>query len=64
MPDNTRQKTFVRAVAEYLAANQVKLQLKNPWAIEWSKVRGSSPLFGYLTVDEAEQQLITFLKGL
>jgi len=56
---------FVRALARYLVADQagqsIGLQLGNPAAKEWAKLRGTTPLFGYPTVEEAERQLADWL---
>ena len=60
-----RKQEFIRALAEYLAGDQarrsIQLQMNNPWAVEWAKLRGLSPVFGYPTVDEAEEALIELL---
>jgi len=63
---------FIRALAEYLAGNQagksIALEIESKgggsilaWAGEWAKVCGASPLFGYMTVEEAEEKLWEFL---
>ena len=66
-----KKKAFIAELAKYLADNQaekgIALQLESklrpvvPWAREWAKVRGASPLFGYPTIEEAEAQLTEFL---
>lgn len=65
---NERQVRFVRYLAEYLVGDQVHksilLQMQSPTALEWQKLRAATPLFGYPTVDEAEEELTLFLKGL
>lgn len=65
MDENERKKQFIRALAEYLAGDQVKhsigLQRGKPDAQQWAKLRGLTPLFGYPTVEEAEVQLTEFL---
>lgn len=71
-----RKKAFIKELAQFLAGDQgmksIALQVedKRPptfaalpkWASEWAKVKNSSPLFGYLTTEEAEKQLTEFLK--
>lgn len=63
--DSDRYHEFVRALAEYLVGSQVemsvKLQLGRPEAKIWAKLRSSTPLFGYPTVDEAEKTLAAWL---
>jgi hypothetical protein len=65
---NERQLRFVQYLAEYLVADQVHksilLQMRSPAALEWQKLRNATPVFGYPTVEEAEKELIEFLKGL
>jgi len=56
-----RKQRFVTALAEYLAGDQaeksIRLAMKDPNAIQWAALRGKTPLFGWPTVAEAEQQL-------
>jgi hypothetical protein len=59
---------FIRRLAEYMGGpNQVGksilLQMGKPEAKEWAELRNLTPLFGYPTVDEAEQVLMDFLKS-
>jgi hypothetical protein len=65
MDKNERKKRFIRALAEYLAGDQVKhsigLELGKPESQQWAKLRGETPLFGYATVEEAEATLTEFL---
>jgi hypothetical protein len=70
-----RRGAFVKALAEFLAGNQaaksislqVECESKLPrpvnWAQEWAKLRGTTPLFGYPSVDEAEKEIRRFLFG-
>jgi hypothetical protein len=56
-----RKAVFVRLLAEYLVGDQVaqsiRLEMGDPGALEWQKLRSAAPLFGYPTVDEAAAQL-------
>ena len=68
-----RQLLFIRALAAYLANNQagksIALQTESrvkpvvTWAHEWRDVLTASPLWGYPTLQEAERQLIDFLRA-
>lgn len=57
---------FLQALAEYLAGplsveHSIRLQLSEPHAVLWAKMRQATPLFGYPTVEEARGQLAEFL---
>jgi hypothetical protein len=56
---------FVRRLAVYLADKQalrsIALERGEQHAKEWAELRSLTPLFGYPTVDEAEQQLAAWL---
>jgi hypothetical protein len=62
---------FIRALAEFLggtnqARMSIALQLGGEFgkvAKLWSDIRSNTPLFGYLSVDEAEKELKEFLKS-
>ena len=61
-----RKKVFIHALAEYLGGtNQVRksieIEMGESSGLEWSKLRSATPLFGYPSVEEAEQQLTEFL---
>lgn len=66
-----RKKLFIRSLAEFLVGNQagksiaLEIEAKTcpiiTWAQEWAKLRGTTTLFGYPSVDEAEKQLKEFL---
>lgn len=60
-----RKPLFVKALARYLVGNQaeksIKLQLSQRDAIEWRDVRQTTPLHGYPTIEEAENQLADWL---
>ena len=62
---NEAKKAFIAALAEYLVGDQVKksihLQLGKESAVQWSKLRGLTPLHGYPTVEEAQKILEDFL---
>lgn len=62
-----RKEAFIKRFAEYLAGEgvagkSIKLQLGDKAAMEWSELRGLTPLFGYPTVAEAIQTLTEFLE--
>lgn len=66
MPTSVARDLFIRALAEYLAGpHQVEMSLGlargKPETRLWARMRQHSPLFGYPTVDEAEDQLRRFL---
>lgn len=56
---------FIEKIAKYLVENQVhksiELQMGKASAKEWAEIRGTTPLFGYPTVEEAIEQLKKFL---
>ena len=60
-----RKKRFIRQLAVYLAGSparkSIELQMGIPAAKEWAELRNETPLFGYQSVDEAEQTLTEFL---
>lgn len=70
------QQRFIRALSIYLVKNDIfrgleaKRERDNAangitptvqWATEWVKLRGLSPISGYIKQDEAEQKLVDFL---
>ena len=61
------KRTFIRRLAEYLVKAQVamsiKLEIGRPEAKAWCELRATTPLFGYPTGDEAENQLCIWLLG-
>jgi hypothetical protein len=60
-----RKKAFIKELARFLASNQaersIKLQMGKQSAKEWAALRGTTPLFGYPTLEEAETVLTEFL---
>ena len=63
---NDRQRDFIRALAEYLggtnqAAMSIRLEMNDPQALLWRDIRSATPLIGYPSVEETEEQLIQFL---
>jgi len=63
---STRRDEFIKMLAEYLAGpNQaemsIRLEMGHEDARVWSMLRDASPLFGYPSVDDAEQRLKKFL---
>jgi hypothetical protein len=47
----TERQQFIRVLVEYLVGNQVEqgigLQVGKQSAMDWAKLRGATPLFGY-----------------
>jgi len=64
---NAKQKRFVKQLAEYLVGDQAKqsieLQMGKESAQQWAALRNTTPLHGWLTVEEAEAELTKFLWG-
>ena len=60
------KENFIKVLAKFLTEDQVKksiyLQMKDPGAEEWAKLRGATPLFGYPSIEESEEILKEFLK--
>lgn len=57
---------FIEALAEYLggpnqAKQSIKLQMGDPDAKLWAKIRNASPIHGYPTVEETRDILAGFL---
>ena len=56
---------FIRKLAEYLAGRQIEMSLKleagTTEGIQWADLRRATPLFGYPTVEEAEDRLAVWL---
>jgi hypothetical protein len=61
------KKLFIRGLAEFLAGDaaemSIRLEMQDPNAQKWAKLLDVTPLFGWLTVEEAEQQLTEWLLG-
>lgn len=62
-----KKKAFIRKLAEFLAGpNSAKysifIQMGHESGKDWADLRSATPLFGYPTIDEAEEQLTKFLK--
>lgn len=64
MPNN-QQRAFVSELAHFLVGNQAELSLLlslgDKRAREWARLRATTPLFGNLSVEEAEKELLEFL---
>lgn len=60
-----RKAHFVRALAEYFCGDQARmsilLEMRRPEALAWAKLRGATPLSGWASVEQAEQQLAEWL---
>jgi hypothetical protein len=58
-------KSFAHELAQYLVGNQasmsIRLEMGEPAAKAWAKLRSTTPLSGYPTVIEAEKQLTEWL---
>lgn len=56
---------FIKALAEYLVKDQatmsIKLEMGKADALQWAKLRETTPLMGWPTVDQAETQLAAWL---
>lgn len=62
---------FIKALAQFLAGDQAKksmlldprmdTSLASSIAKEWAACRAASPIFGYVTVEEAEKKLTEWL---
>ena len=65
MKDPERKQAFIKQLAIYLVGDQahksIELQMRKESAQQWADLRGKTPLFGYPTVEEAEQILTEFL---
>ena len=65
MEQPDQKKVFIRKLAEYLVGDQVYksilLEMGTSEARQWAELRGATPLGGYPTVEEAEDQLAKFL---
>lgn len=52
---------FIKELAVYLSGNlaemSIRLEMKKPDAIQWSKIRRSTPVSGWVTVEETEEIL-------
>jgi hypothetical protein len=70
-PRMAKKAEFIRKLAGYLVGNQagksIALEMEQKrvpvveWAKEWAEVRNASPVFGYLSPEEAETALWEFL---
>lgn len=62
-----QKQCFVRALAEYLVKDEgsksIWLEMGKPWAMEWARLRGNTPLSGYNTVEEAAKVLGDWFGG-
>ena len=60
------RKKFAQALAQYLVNNEavmsVKLEMQDPEALVWAKVRAATPLFGYVTAKQAAATLEAWLE--
>jgi hypothetical protein len=67
-PEPDLKDLFINVLAEYLVKNQaemsIRLEMNEPAALLWAKLRGATPLFGYPTQAEAVTQLRRWLLGL
>jgi len=66
-----RKAEFIKALAQFLAGDQAKKSmlldprmdssLASSLAKEWAAIRATTPIFGYITVEEAEVKLTDWL---
>ena len=60
------KEAFIKELAKFLVESQVekglKLAVGQKEAKEWARLREKTPLFGYPTIEEAEETLTKFLK--
>jgi len=65
MDKGKQKQDFIKQLAIFLAGNQAKksieLQIGKESAKEWKELRSKTPLFGYPTIEEAEEILTDFL---
>jgi hypothetical protein len=61
----TKKQYFIKALAKFLVVDQVgksiSLQMGNSLAKEWAELRNATPVFGYPSLEEAEETLTEFL---
>jgi len=61
-----RKAEFILVLADYLVGDQahksILLEMGKPEAVAWAKLRGTTPLFGYPTMEEAVNTLTEFLR--
>ena len=59
------KEAFIKELAKFLVGDQarksIELQMGKAHAKEWAALCNTTPLFGYLSVEEAEEQLTRFL---
>lgn len=70
---NEAKKRFIAELAKFLASEaagkSICLEVESKirpasgiyWAREWAALRNTTPLFGYLTVEETQEKLEDFL---
>ncbi len=60
-----RKKLFIKELAVFLVGDQamksIELEMGKIHAKQWSNLRSITPLFGYPTIEEAEETLMEFL---
>jgi hypothetical protein len=59
------KRRFIKQLAVFLAGDSarksIELQMKRQSAVEWSDLRSTTPLSGWVTVEDAEKILEDFL---
>jgi len=62
----TKKEKFIKQLAKYLCGNSaeksVKLQMETKEGKEWADLLNTTPIFGWKTLEEAEEILTEFLK--
>lgn len=65
MTREERKKAFIHELAVFLVEDQtynsIQLAVGSKAAQKWAKLRAATPIFGYLTIGEAEEKLTEFL---
>lgn len=60
-----KKQAFIKQLAQFLAGDSarksIELQMGKPHAKEWAELRSATPLFGWVTIEEAEKTLMEFL---
>lgn len=61
-----RKAEFIKALAKWLAGPNsahmsILLEMKNPQAEMWARIRDATPISGWASVEEAERVLTEFL---
>ncbi len=58
--EDAMRECFLEALVEFLVGDQTCSFVDKPWAKEWSKLRGCTPIQGWATEEEARAVLKEF----